>query len=92
MGIGTEGNSLDRFGRMPAGVSVRSIKIRTALEAGSFGSRVLGMPGPVGTSGRENLHGRSTGSEAGGAQSWGESLYGGGRRHHLKKGDKNMFY
>lgn len=39
-------------------------KTKTALEAGSFGNRGLGMPGPVGTRGR-GLALRSTGSEAG---------------------------
>lgn len=36
------------------------------MEAGSFGSRVLDMPRPMGTSGRAFPHGRGTGSEAGG--------------------------
>ena len=39
-------------------------KTKTALEAGSCGSRVLGMPGPMGTQDAE-LRMRSTGSEAG---------------------------
>ena len=36
------------------------------MEAGSFGSRVLGMPGPMGTPGAGSCVWRSTGSEAGG--------------------------
>ena len=40
-------------------------KTKTALETGSCGSRVLGMPRPMGTQDAEFLRMRSTGSEAG---------------------------
>ncbi|HCT91787.1 MAG TPA: hypothetical protein DF613_10495 [Lachnospiraceae bacterium] len=45
-GIGTRKNSFDR-------------KIKTALEAGSSGNRVLDRPGPMGTPAREKYRERS---------------------------------
>jgi len=51
MGIGLLKNSFDSWLDVEGS---GSIKTRTALEAGSFGSRVLGMPRPVGTQDAES--------------------------------------